>query len=364
MHGSREIREAIKHRLGKQGIDYLDRYLAEVANPVAYKDRDHSERIVRLLRGNMAVGYLAFRWSSVANQLITSPLPYLAYAPGRLFGAAGQVLANPKKFIEEVEGMSIMLRNRQVDPVYQSFKHMNREGWEGVVKQIGEVGMKGLQWADRWTVAIGWKAVYDKAISRGLEPEAAVKQADDITLRCQPSARGVDLSPLFRDNNEWKRIVTQFGTQLNVVWQQFAFDMPAALKEKKFGEAVGILTAMGLAGIGLGALRKLRGKDEDEDDTWWNDWLFYVLSQGTDSVPLIGSLVTDELKHLVTGKKPYRDSDTFPVVGGILSGVEGLSEGKGKGIKELAEAIGLTMGLPTQAVEDYLGWLLTKLTEE
>lgn len=362
---SSEVLDAIKHTLGQHGIDYLNAYIAEVANPIRYKDRDYSEKLVRRLRGNLAVGYLAFRWSSVANQLITSPLPFLAYAPGGLFGAAAQVLGGPKNFIEEVENLSVVLRHRQIDPAYEQIKHLNQEGWEGVTKRIGEVGMKGLAWADRWSVAIGWKAVYDKAFAKTQDQEAAIIEADNVVLKCQPSARGVDLSPLFRDNNDWKRIVTQFGAQLNVVWQQLRFDLPEAVAEKRFGEAIGIAVAMSFSGLGLGVLRKLRGKDDDDNERWWDEWLYYATSQSLDAVPLVGSAVSGMMKRLITGDRQiFRKDETFPVVDGIINGVEGIANGNLSGIKELAEAIGLATGLPTLAVEEYLGWMVKRIEGE
>jgi len=364
MRSSRGIREAIKHSLGKQGIDFLDRYIAEVANPIQYKDRDYSEKLVRKLRGNLAVGYLAFRWTSVLNQLVTSPLPFIAYAPEKMLGSAAACIANPAKFIEETEAMSVILRNREADQLYEQFKQLDREGYEAVIAKIGQVGMSGLKWADRWTVAIGWRSVYDKALEKSGNHDASVKEADRVTLLCQPSSRGVDQSPLFRDNNEWKRLATQFGSQLNVVWQQLRYDLPGAAGEKRYGEAIGIIMGMALAGIAMGAIRKLRGKDEDKDETWWNDWVYYALSQSFDAVPLVGSEVAALAKRLVTGQKQWMGgSDNFPAISSLLSGIEGLSEGKLSAVKSVAEAIGLAVGAPALATEEYLGWIV-KLLEE
>jgi hypothetical protein len=359
---SSEVREAIKHTYGKQAIDYLDAYIAEIANPIQYKDRDYSERLVRKFRGTMAVGYLGFRWVSVVNQLITSPLPYIAYAPGHLAVTAAQAIVNPKRFIEEVEAKSVMLRHRTIDPAYEQIKHLERKGYEGIIKAIGEVGMKGLTWADRYSVAIGWKAVYDKALET-MDEEAAIREADNVTLKCQPSARGVDQSPLFRDNNEWKRILTTFGSQLNVVWQQVTADLPEAAKDGRWGEAVGIIVATVMAGLAMGVFRQLRGKDAPEDEnSFWREYLYYALSQGFDSVPLAGSMISAGAKRIITGdKKSFSSDDTLPVVGGIVSGVEGLAGGKLSGLKDLAEAIALQAGLPVLAVEEYLGWVFTTL---
>lgn len=283
------------------------------------------------------------------------------------------MMTNPSRFIAEVEGMSVFLRHRQIDPMYERIKHMDRAGYEGIIKKIGEVGMKGLEWADRWTVAVGWKAVYNKARLDGAPHEEAVETADDVVLKTQPSARGVDLSPLFRDNNEWKRIVTQFGTALNVVFQQAYFDSPAALRDGKLGEGVGIIMTTMLAGLALGAIKKLRGKDEpDEDEAWWQDWLYYSISQYPESLPLVGGLVSGTMKRLVANGRSFTGGDEFfPALENILTSagnlatreVESFAEfmDRGKGdMARLAEGIGLAAGLPTLAVEEYLGWLFAQ----
>ncbi len=339
-HRAKSIQESLLHYVGKSGVEYLKRYIGEIANPISYKDRDYSEALIRKVRGGVSIGYLAWRWVSVANQLATSPLPYLAYAPAHMLGSAGQLISNPMRFIEEVEGMSVMLRHRQIDPIYERIKNLDREGWEGVTRVIGEKGMLGLTFSDRWSVALGWKAVYDKHFAQTKDHEASVIFADDITLKSQPSAYGADLSPLFRDNNEWKRIVTQFGTQLNVIWQQLRYDTVIASREKRYGELIGIMMATALGGIALGIIRKLRGKDEPPEDPekWWVDWAYYTFSQGFNSVPLIGGELAASAKRIMTGEFTWQENDNFPAIMAILSASERISKLEGKTGQELSDA--------------------------
>jgi hypothetical protein len=363
---SKSIREAIKHSMGQHGIDYLEKYIGEIANPISYKDRDYSETLIRKLRGGVSIGYLAWRWVSVVNQLVTSPIPYMAYAPAQMAGAAGELISNPKRFIEEVEGMSVILRHRQIDPIYERIKNMDQEGWEGVIKTIGEKGMLGLAFADRWSVALGWKAVYNKHMSETKDHEASVIYADDITFKSQPSAYGADLSPLFRDNNEWKRIVTQFGTQLNVIWQQLRYDTVLAKRDERYGEMVGIAMATALGGIALGVVRKLRGKDEPQEDPekWWVDWLYYAMSQGFNAVPLIGGEFAATAKRIMTGEFTWQENDNFPAVASFFSAAERIAKLEGKTGENLAlaqrkifedvlESTMMYMGLPALAFKEY-----------
>jgi hypothetical protein len=363
---SKTVQDTILHYAGKHGLNYIERYIAEIANPIAYKDRDYSESLLRRVRGGISIGYLAWRWVSVANQLVTSPLPYLAYAPFHMLGSAGELISNPRKFIEEVEGMSVILRHRQIDPIYERIKNMDVEGWEGFTKAIGEKGMLGLTFADRWSVALGWKAVYNKSMvdTKG-DHDASVIKADDITFKSQPSAYGADLSPLFRDNNEWKRLATQFGTQLNVIWQQLRFDTVIAARENNFGEVIGIAMATVLGGIALGALRKARGKDEPEEpEDWWLDWMYYAMSQGFSSVPLIGVGAAAVSRRIITGRFVFEENDNFPAAASMFSAAERMSKLDDKSGEEFAlawrkiaedvvEAGMMFSGLPSLAFKEY-----------
>lgn len=362
------VREAIIQSFGKAGMDYVDQYVSEVANPGEFKGPEEGDRSVRLLRGNMAVGFLAYRWTSVVKQVITSPLPYMAYAPRGTVAAAFQLLTsgNPAKWLEEIEGMSETLKHRTIDQIFQAIMNMDKTGFEGVVRKIGDTGMKGLEFADRFSVAIGWKGVYDEAVGKGMSPEEAVKQADDITLKTQPSARGVDLAPVFRGANEWKRLLLQFGSALNVVYQNIRYDIPQAVREKDIGRAIGIATSYAVAGLLLGAFAKAQGKDKpDDDEAWWRDWIFYATTQFSDSVPLIGNEITGFSKRwMAGGKRTFGDSE-LPAVQSMLEGMDQLFQGDLRSAAEgIGEGIGLGLGLPTLALKEYIEFLETSIGGE
>jgi len=358
------VREAIIQSFGKSGMDYIDQYISEVANPHEFKKPEEGDRAVRLLRGNMAIGFLSFRWASIMKQIITSPLPYMAYAPKGTSANAFKCLAsgNPMKWLGEIEAMSPMLSHRTADQIFESIKNMGREGFEGFTKKIGDIGMKGLEYADRFSVAIGWKGVYDEAIAKGMEHEEAVRKADDITLKTQPSARGVDLAPIFRGKNEWKQLLLQFGSALNVVYQNIRYDLPQAMREKEYGRAVGIATSYAIAGILLGAFAKARGNDKpDDDEAWWRDWVFYSTTQFTDSIPIIGNEVTSFMKRRIAGdRRRFGESELLPAVESLLSGADNLLEGDIlASIEEIGTGLGLGLGLPVLALKEYIEFLIS-----
>jgi len=355
---SRLTREGIIQTFGQDMVKYIDEYIGAVAMGNGLSSTSNGDKALKKLRGYQAVGFLAFRWTSVVKQLISSPLPYMAYAPKETLASAFAALGsgNILKFIESVESKSAMLRSRTIDQIFESIKAMDTEGWEGIVKEIGTTGMKGLEYADRVSVAIGWKGVYDKEISGGASEEDAIKRADDITFQTQPSSNPADLAPIYRDMNEWKKVLLMFTSSLNTVYNNIAHGVPRAIREKEYKEAIGIVTSYAVAGVLLGAFAKSLGKDPppDEPEEWWKQWVFYSSTQFTDSIPLFGSELTEAVQRMATGKKgsPFGE-DTLPTVTAFIKGIDSLSNGDiQKAAASFSESVGLATGFPTLAIKN------------
>jgi len=355
---SRLTREGIIQTFGTDMVKYIDEYIGAVARGEGGSTVEPGSKALKKLRGYQAVGFLAYRWTSVVKQLITSPLPYMAYAPKETLAAAFQAWGsgNVKKFIDEVESKSAMLQSRTIDQIFEAIKSMDTEGWEGLVKQVGTVGMKGLEYADRISVAIGWKGVYDKELAGGATEEEAIRKADDITFQTQPSSNPADLAPIYRDMTEWKKVLLMFTSSLNTVYNNIAHGVPKAIREKEYMEAVGIVASYAVAGVLLGAFAKSLGKDPppDDPDEWWRQWMFYSTTQFTDSVPLFGSELSGVMKRFVTGQKSTTfGEDTLPVVSAFAKGVNSLTSGElMKAAEAFSEGVGLAIGLPTLAIKN------------
>jgi GNAT superfamily N-acetyltransferase len=372
-HGAEKIRTMIKNMAGDSGLKVVDNHIHNIAHTRAVEmfgrqGADVSDQLLRRARGFVAVSALSWRLASALNNLMTTPWPYLAYAPGQLFGTAADMMRNPTVWMEETKALSITLRNYNPDPLWQQIKRMDPEGYEKVVKKIGEVGMKGLEFSQTWMVALGWRAVYNKEMAKHGNQEQAIERADYVTRHCQPSARAIDMAPLFQDTHEWKRAFTQFGSQLNVVFQQMAFDMPHALSEKNYSEFFGIAAGMVVSGMALGVIRKGFGRDKrkEDDDQWWQDWMFYAISQPFASLPLVSGPVSQAVKSLVT-KRPYYKSGSgmYPVIESMISSGYNLVSGNtGKGMTEAAVTLARISGLPILAVQEYLQYLQDALGEE
>ena len=350
------VQEQIRGALGDEGATYVKEYIAEVKNPGSLQDKTKWENSIRYLRGNLGAAYLGFKTSSVIKQLVTSPWPTLPYAGPRLFAEAAKCLANPVGFLRETEGLSTYLTNRTCDLSLEAIKEAKASN--AVAKALlgaEKVGVKGLELADRFSVAIGWRAVYEKALEEFEgDTTKAEEKADQAIMMTQPSSRGVDLSPIYRNKSEGAKAILQFTQALNVIWQNIRYDLPTALKAHQFKTAIGIGVSYAIAGILLNAVTNGWGKGDDTPEKKAKKLLFWSLTQGTDSIPLIGQDATRALQMWVTGEKSAAMPETaLPAIAELMDGMYRLGGGDiDKAVQRFARGGGMVLGAPVSGIKE------------
>jgi hypothetical protein len=360
-HSSASMRSTIIGTYGNALLDDIDDAINEYVNPNAFKRLDRNGKFVRTLRGNLGAAYLAYKTSGIVLQLITSPMPFLSEAnPMELANAYFDLTAHPVEMMDQINNLSVVMQERTMDPIVQLLKD-EQSKYSGAKMQafrkFQEIGMKGLVLADKWSVAGGWLAVFRKNLQKygdtSVESvKASVKAADDAVLRTQPSGRAEDLSPLFKAGGEGMKILTQFQTALNVIWQNTAFDLQLFARQKQYAKLIGQVVGYVMAGAMLGAVAQGFDKDDDEADKV-RKMIYYSFTQFTDSVPLIGSLVNNVAESLITGDKPYvYPSSFYPATTELMKGVIDLTQANWESaVKNLSEGFGYATGLPVSGTK-------------
>jgi GGDEF domain-containing protein len=403
------MRGWIRARYGDKMISYLDDYINECANPEAISKQSQLDRIVRTLRGRTAPAYLAWKLSGVLKQFVTSPAPYLTFvSPAEYAAAAFDVARNFSTLSDTIREKSVFMDSRVMDPIIDLIKEQQAKASSPLAAkwmQISDMGMKGLEFADWSCVAPGWLAVYRKTLAQAqrenetivqtettrLEKEnetrsvetmrtadeikaiaegkvrsldeleaSAVKAADDATRMCQPSSRLADLAPMFKakgENTEALKIITQFQTSLNVIWQNIRYDLPAAVREKQYRQAVGIVGGYIAAGVAVNLMTQgLAGGGGDDDDSLSRarSLLYYSTTQFTDSVPLVGDMVTNLAQKAITGKKEQLfGDDMFPAVSKVLQAGQAATSGDwDRTLQRFGEGIGYGIGAPVSGIKE------------
>lgn len=351
---SRLLRHLITQTHGSEVLKRVDQEINALANPQSFRDDRNIDRLVRTLRGSLGSAYLAWKTSSILKQAVTSPAPYLAYVSAAdMSSSAFEFMADYNGMSEMVRSKSAVMRHRVANPILEAIKIAQKDskGKKGLTT-INAVGMKGLEVIDWVSVATGWNAVYKKALYEGATEKEAVAKADDVTIKIQPSAREQDLAPLFKTGSEGFKLITQFQTALNVIWNNFTYDLPNAVRNKQWGFVVGTIGSYAVAGIGLGLMTEgLKGDDDEPDHS---RWIYWSMSQALDSVPLIGAGVSAVARQAITGeKRQFYASSVFPAADELLSAASRATAGDwDKAAVDFAESVGIGLGLPVSGVKE------------
>ena len=397
-------RRFIESRYGAGAIKYLDEYINEVANPNAGRIRERGAEWLHVLRGKTAPAYLGWKASAIIKQGLTSPWPYMQFInPAEYVAAAMKFTFNPE-MREAIKEKSVFMKMRRMDPVNDLIDEMADNaktkldrGWSNFSK----IGMQGLELIDWACVAPGWLACYEKKYNQlqnasnaryeakmaelkernmyadigtseyltpqQMEAEAkkemledieaeAVRYADDCTRQCQPSNRVTDLAPLFKNSSEAMKAFLQFQTSLNVIWQNLRYDMPYAVKNKEFTRIAGTVIGYVCAGIFMNSVMEGIGGDDDDDETQaLRNLIYYSTTQFTDSIPIMGSEITNTMDQLITGKRGFYGSgtDMTPSATKLLSVLTNAKKGNWQKAAELtAEGIGLYLGAPVSGAKE------------
>ena len=340
---NRQVAETIAQRYGRSFNEAVQVYVNELSNPAAYRIYEPASKFLATMRNNVAVGALAFNLTTVLNQF-TGPVMYLADAgPVHMLSGLAQWMGNPKGLWDFVTSRDPQILHRNMDTIHDQLRNLNGSAYQKSIRMLADIGLKPLEWLDTWTCLVGWKAVYDANIKDG--EAAAIKAAQDSTLRTQPSGTGKDL-PLIYHNNGAKMFL-MFSRQLNQIWNMWTYDMPMAVKKGKILHVLGDATAIALTGLLMGMLSRKRAPENDKE------WAVDITGQFISSIPFVGN-------DIVSGLAGYwwsgKGVNLLPFVSkaaqtaGRLADEDQDAEAKWKALVNLMPEVAQGLGLPGVAL--------------
>lgn len=372
---AKNFRRTLENAYGSEAVRYLDKQVNTIIDPTAGRVYSDSDKLLRVIRGNTAVAYLGFKLSGLIKQGITSPAPFMQYVnPLHYAKAASDLAFHHKEMVDFIYTRSKLMQDRSFDMMQNITEELAKQAKTKAGKALTRVqqfGMQGLEVIDKVCVAPGWLAAYRQEVARLTKANkdaktpktdneidlAASRYADDVLVRTQPSGRAEELAPLFREGGEAMRLLLQFQSSLNVIYNNLRHDLPNAIKNKQYKRAAGIVTGYALAGIMAGLVTEgFGGGDDDEPDTAdkVRKTIYYAFTQGTDSVPVINGMVSSLSEKLITGKTGYRGSTSlYPAFEKAVQGTAALRDADiQKAALRYAEAAALTLGLPTSGTKE------------
>ena len=330
------VKLALSQKYGKELNAWMQKYINDIARPDIYSALTATERQWASVRAGMAASHLGFNILSMQKQIFTSVLPFLAEAgPARLISAAGQWLTASRNIkndtgavvpelrnslIDFVESKSETFKHRQISREFEELQHLSTKGAKAVATEIGKLAMHPLEVIDHVSLAIGWKAVYDKLKAKGMSEKESIEAADKAMIRGQPSGRVQDMPQAYR-SGQLTSTILMYTNSLNALWNLIRYDIPAAYKNNQVAHWIGDITALTLSGVGIAmATGALYGGDDEER---MQRILRGIAGQYADTVPYIGTLIGSVLRqeNIQEGVNPL--SAITPFAKGVQSIMKG-----------------------------------------
>lgn len=361
---SRELARTIDVGYGHALRNEITNYIDLIADPNRRPPAEGYERTFRWLRGKTGPAYLGWKLSGMILQTITSPMPALSeVGPARLIGAYLELARHPKQMIDMINSKSIFMETRTMNPIIaESIQRTNQwdaNKYQKTMNWIEEKGQIGLELVDRYAVAGTWLARYNQALEENLKQGmdtqlaegAAIKTADDFVHRTQPEGNPTELASLFRSKNEILRIFLQFQTSLNVIYNNMTADSVGFVRNGKYKTLVGTYIGYALAGVILGLVQEGFDDDDDNKDRILK-LLYWSLTQGVSSIPVLGSEIENLAHKLLTGDGYFMSQNIFPGISKLEQAITAGAKGNwARAIGKAAEGAGLYLGIPTSAIK-------------
>jgi hypothetical protein len=360
---SKELMGNIKRKFSTAGTKYIDHFISRIANPQTQRDYTNLNTMTRLMRGHYPAAVLAFRLSSVIKQAVTSPPPFLQFMSlGEYLAAGVECLSEETR--NRIRELSPYMASRVIDPANEFIRQMEMETimgkggkYEAALAKVEKIGMKPLEWIDSVCVMPGWWGAYKQklgALERagGLDAagmqEAAVRFADQVVQDTQPSARQVDLAPIFWNReNPFMQMFLQFQVPQSVIMQNLFVDAPNNFKQGRIGAALTTVAVYALTAALVGVL------DEDDDEEKWN-----LKRRGIDaiagfieSIPIYGGYAAYAVEGLLKdGRLRTSQFKPFPVGDEAFKAVNAVTQGQWdrafiRSLKTFGYYSGLPVGL-------------------
>ena len=372
-NGSKQLAGNLKDMYGQWAMNRLYQHINMEGLPPSAKVGDAMENAAglgRLLAGNAGVAYIAYNIPAWLAQYPNSIAAFFGKADARFILASCLEAMKPgNDLAERVYAKSPKVKQRVINVAeeYRQYLAEQPGKLDKARAKIIEIGMMGQKHADKAMVAAGWWALYQTALKNGMSEEDAVVHADEITAETQPDLHPLETSPMYKEGG-LGNLFLRFSQPLNMVWQNFTYDSFVS-REKTFGSTVARITAYGIAALLVAAMRGALAKQdgEDEPEERIRKVFYYLLfSQFSESVPLVGNMVSGTVEKLVTGEGNAYSNRYFELAERVLDiPITLTQENYERAVTDAIHVLGLGAGLPVsqskriiKAVREENPWII------
>ena len=296
----------------KEVKDWLRRY----ANPLANKSNKGWDRAIRVLKQNAAVAYLWGNIMTMAKQ-IPSIAYFMAYSGPDFFTGLFSNYNESRALMDKWSPE--LTKGRSFEAFVDSVKKQSSSKGLDYIRQMGAMGLKGIEFFDRQVITAGWRGVYEHGRRHGLSNQEAARKATQAVLLTQPASGIKDTAALYADDNMLSMFL-MFTNQLNQIFLSLTYDAPQAIMNKKIAKGITIYMSSAIGALALWMISNRRIPDDDDMVDVFTDQFFSVIPglgkimggyvDGYDlSLPALAPVVgvasgLEVTKMLLEGKKP------------------------------------------------------------
>ena len=376
----KRVMRTVDETLGREIRKQFQPWLNYIANSWAH-DRAGNEGWLKFfgkLRANTTVVGMGWRFTTMFTQIAgySNSFEYVGakWVTPEIAKFAAQMAPKTARFvtfqgIQMPEMMAFAMEHskelpERLDTLDRDIRReMDRLAGRGLQNDVVEgltaakrFAFHGIGYMDRMVSVPTWTAAYKKAVSQGMEHEAAVYAADKAIRLSQGAGSPKDLAAIARGTGkagEILKFLTMFYTYLSTVYNRqrtlgrdmkrmSARDLPNLMARAWWLMVVPPLLAEVLSG---------RGPEEDEEAGWWA--FKKMLSQAVGAVPIVRDAFEPTWDG-IAGRRAF-DYRMSPAQGAAQSVVNvgkdigRAADGKEvkKPVRNAVELIGYTTGITT-----------------
>ncbi len=326
----RNLRRAIRDKLGDAYNKAVKSYIDHVADPEYYRSYQWPEEWVRRARQNIALAYLSGNLVTMGKQLPSVFLYMQDSGPYWLLRSAAEIARHPRRIPKMINELDPQVKHRSIERELEELKLANKTAYDRLVRKYGKAGLVGIKMMDRVAVDIGWYSVYLKNLRKHGQARA-VELASEATLRTQPTARAKDLPHAYR-TNEFANVALQFTRQLNQIYNMWTYDLPSDIRHKEISRSIYQMGGLAISALMIWSVvnKRLPETPEDGLDAMQDQWLGML--------PWVG-------KHLQAQFSGWHAQETPMWV--ATEGVSSILTKEGEArLKRMFEAFSLLSGFP------------------
>jgi len=365
--GSETLREILRRGHSESAVNYVEKFISELAAPPVQEDLAAMNTINRIIRGHFPAAVLGWRAASIVKQAIESPPPFFQYVSPAQYATAGAACLR-QETRDMIYEKSVYMKSRYFDPAMAVVREMERMFLTGklgkaeaALAKIESIVMKPQTWIDSVCVMPGWLAAYNKKLAElnksdtGMTVEeaeaAAVRYADGVVRDCQPSSVLMDQAPMLKgDKHPFVRMFQQFQTPIASIFQQLFMDAPDQFRQGRILQGLWTWGIYALLAIVIGAMHE----DDDDDTLDPKKRMIDALVMPFSMVPVFGGDLSYAMETLFRdGKIRMPRRVYFPVLDQAMKTGNAITDEKwGKAAWEAVKGFGYYSGLPVGAAQD------------